>query len=70
MNEEILREALLYSSELHIDLRSSNENSELQIRQIDSMLNEGIDLLVVAPTEAKKLTPVVEKAYDLSLIHI
>lgn len=64
MNEEILREALLYSSELHIDLRSSNENSELQIRQIDSMLNEGIDLLVVAPTEAKKLTPVVEKAYD------
>ena len=50
MNEEILREALLYSSELHIDLRSSNENSELQIRQIDSMLNEGIDLLVVAPT--------------------
>lgn len=48
-----MREALLYSSELHIDLRSSNENSELQIRQIDSMLNEGIDLLVVAPTEAK-----------------
>lgn len=64
MNEEILREASLYSQELHIDLRSANENSDLQIRQIDSMINEGINLLIVSPSEARELTPVVEKAYD------
>lgn len=64
MNEEILREASLYSQELHIDLRSASENSQLQIRQIDSMINEGINLLIVSPNEAKELTPVVEKAYN------
>lgn len=63
MNKEISREASFHHKKLHLDFRSANEDNALQIRQIDSLVNEGIDLLVVSPNEAKALTPIVEKVY-------
>lgn len=67
MNKEMMREASFYNKKVSLDIRSANEDSECQIRQIDSLVAEGIDLLIVSPNEAKQLTPVVEKVYALGI---
>jgi signal transduction histidine kinase/AraC-like DNA-binding protein/CheY-like chemotaxis protein/ABC-type xylose transport system substrate-binding protein len=41
----------------------ANNNSDKQIKQVKKMLNEGIDLLIISPNEARPLTPIVEEAY-------
>lgn len=64
MNHEMLREASFSPKKISLDIRSANDNNQEQIRQIDSLINSNIDLLVVSPNEAKALTPIVEKAYD------
>lgn len=67
MNKEMMREASFYNKKVSLDIRSANEDSERQIRQIDSLIDEGVDLLIVSPNEAKQLTPVVEKAYGMGI---
>ena len=61
MNKEMKREATFYKN-VQLDIRSAHDSNELQTRQIDSLLNEGIDLLVVCPNEGRALSPAVEKA--------
>jgi signal transduction histidine kinase/AraC-like DNA-binding protein/CheY-like chemotaxis protein/ABC-type xylose transport system substrate-binding protein len=39
-------------------------NSQKQIAQVKKMLDEGIDLLIISPNEARPLTQVVEEAYN------
>ena len=41
----------------------AENNSSKQISQVRQMLDEGIDLLIISPNEAKPLTGVVEEAY-------
>ena len=61
MNHELHREATFHKNAVKLDIRSAADDNGRQIRQIDSMVAEGIDLLVVAPNEAQPLTPVVER---------
>ncbi len=61
MNKEMLREASFYNKNVQLDIRSAHDSNELQIRQIDSLVKSGIDLLVVAPNEAAALTPTIEE---------
>jgi signal transduction histidine kinase/DNA-binding response OmpR family regulator/ABC-type xylose transport system substrate-binding protein len=42
----------------------ANGNSNTQVEQIKGMLEQGIDLLIVSPNEARPLTPIVELAYN------
>ncbi|WP_211318933.1 substrate-binding domain-containing protein [Mucilaginibacter oryzae] len=42
----------------------ANGNSAKQVEQVKSMLNEGIDLLIISPNEAQPLTGIVEQAYN------
>lgn len=60
MNREMMREASFYKN-IQLDIRSAHDNNQQQIAQIDSMLRQGIDLLVVSPNEEYALTPVIEK---------
>lgn len=61
MNREMHREAALTSNAaIELDIRSAADNSALQIKQIDSLVASGIDLLVVSPNEARALTSTVE----------
>ena len=67
MNYEMKREASFYEKRVYFDFYSANDDSELQIRQIDSLVSKGIDILVVSPNDGKKLTPIIEKVWDLGI---
>ncbi|MDD3101281.1 MAG: substrate-binding domain-containing protein, partial [Bacteroidales bacterium] len=62
VNREIKREAS-FRSNMEVIIKSVKDDSEQQIKDIEQFIEEGIDLLIVAPNEATALTPVVSKAY-------
>lgn len=66
MNHEVQREVLLHN-DITLDLRISNEDSEKQCRDIDSLINVPVDLLIVSPANPKKLKSSIEKAYDAGI---
>lgn len=55
VNNEMLAAQHLYEHDAKVSIVSSNDNVELQKRQIDSLANSGIDLLVVAPNQVEPL---------------
>lgn len=61
MNEEILREAY-FSSDADVQIKTAFDSNQKQIRDIESFIAAGVDLLIVSPNEAVPLTPVLEKA--------
>lgn len=68
MNEEMRREAFFHP-ELKVEYHSTADNSEEQIKDIESFIERKVDLIVVAPNEEVALRPVIEKAYDAG-IHV
>lgn len=44
-------------------ITSADNDAQKQVRQIDSLIEEKVDLLVVAPSDAKTVTASVERAY-------
>ena len=66
MNEEISREALFYPN-LKVEIRTVEDNNQEQIKDIEEFIANDVNLIVVSPNEAKAITPVVEKAYDLGI---
>lgn len=63
MNSEIKREAYLYDN-VRLKFASAKDDNAVQIQQIEQFIDEGADLLIVSPNEAKALTPVINKAFD------
>lgn len=63
MNSEIRREAYLYDN-VNVKFASAKDDNAVQIQQIERFIDEGADLLIVSPNEAKALTPVINKAFD------
>lgn len=63
MNEDMRRESLLHP-DIRTTLMISSDDAERQILQIDSLIKMKVDLLIVSPTTATDLVPVIEKAYD------
>ena len=59
----MLREALFYDG-VEVDIRTVKDDNAQQIEDIRNFIQEGVDLLVVAPNEAAPITPVVEEAFD------
>lgn len=53
MNNEMLREALFYD-EVEIDIRTVKDDNARQIEDIRNFIEEGVDLLVIAKSEAKR----------------
>ena len=66
MNAEMRREAFFHT-ELDVEYHSTADNSEEQIRDIESFIQRHVDLIVVAPNEEEALTPVIERAYDAGI---
>lgn len=62
MHEEINRELSFYP-EFSLIVKDAQGNSELQVKQIEELIKEGIDLLIVSPNESEPITEVVEKYY-------
>lgn len=50
----------------NIELRfaSADDSDEKQINQINQFLDDGIDLLIVAPNQVATVTPAIDKVYD------
>lgn len=66
MNDEMKREAS-FDQDMALDFRCAHDDSQLQARQIDSLVQSGIDLLIVSPSEEAALTSAVETAYRKGL---
>ena len=63
MLEEMKTELSLHPNVKFIYADAEND-SKTQISQIKKMLDDGIDLLIVSPNEAKPLTGIVEQTYN------
>ena len=66
MNKEILREALFYPG-VNVEVYQAHDDNTHQIKDIESLIERKVDLLIVAPNEAEAITPVIEKAYDAGI---
>ena len=67
MNREMVREADLEQDSVSLDIRTCNMNADLQIKQIDSLVSSGIDLLVVSMCDSARLTPVINRVMKQGL---
>lgn len=63
MNEEVLREAILHD-DIEVEIRSGEDDSKKQIADISYFVENGFDMIIVAPNEAEALTPVITEIYD------
>lgn len=61
LNEELRIAATYYDVDLQI--KSANDNVRLQTEQIDRFVEQGVDLLVVAPGQVS-ISPAIDKAYE------
>lgn len=62
MNEEIALAAQKYKN-IRVIFTDAAQSSNKQSNDVEELLEEGIDLLIISPTDAASLTPVVAKAY-------
>lgn len=63
MNEEIMREVMLHDN-VEVEIRSADDSSAKQIADLDYFVNNGFDLIAVAPNEASALTPKIKQIYE------
>lgn len=62
LNDELLIAAYA-NDNVVLKFFSANDNTDMQTRQIDSLINMQVDLIVVSPIDAM-VTKAIEKAYD------
>ena len=61
VNSEMLAAQHLYDHPVSISIASSGDDTQLQIRQIDSLASSGIDLLVVAPNDGRAVSAAIDR---------
>ena len=61
VNQEMLAAQHLYDHDVEVTIACAYDDTERQIRQIDSLANADIDLLVVAPNESAPVSEVIAK---------
>ena len=64
VNSELLSAQHLYDVDVEVDIVCAYDDTERQIHQIDSLVEAGIDLLVVAPNESAPITQAIIKAHQ------
>ena len=62
LNEE-LRIAALYYNNVDLRIKSANDDVKLQTEQINNFVDEGVDLLIVAPGQVT-ISPAIDRAYE------
>lgn len=63
MNEEIYRE-MMYHEDAIVEIRSADDCNEKQIADIKYFVENGFDIVIIAPNEAEALTPKVKEVYE------
>ena len=62
-NEE-LRMGAYFHDNVELKFAAAYDSDERQVQQIDSLVAEGIDLLIVAPNQIQTISPAIDRAYD------
>lgn len=62
LNEE-LRIAALYYNDVDLRISSANDDVQMQTEQINKFVDEGVDLLIVAPGQVST-SPAIDRAYE------
>lgn len=62
VNQEMISAQHLYNNVVNVKITNAENNTDLQQKQIDSLVASGIDLLVVAPNEFKTIAPAIIRA--------
>ncbi|WP_447642878.1 MULTISPECIES: substrate-binding domain-containing protein [Chitinophagaceae] len=62
MLDEMNRE-LLFHPNLKMIYKETHDNVPVQIKQVNELLDQGIDVLIISATDATQLVPVVTKVY-------
>ncbi len=63
LNDEINRE-IMYHEDAEVEIRSADDDSQKQIKDIRYFVDNGFDIIIVSPNEAETLTPVIKEVYD------
>lgn len=66
MHLEMKREAFFHRN-LQVEIHSTSDNTEQQIKDIEGFISRKVDAIVVAPNEQEPLRPVIERAYDAGI---
>ena len=59
-----LRMGAYLQGDVELKFAAAYDSDERQVQQIDSLVNEGIDLLIVAPNQVATISPAIDRAYD------
>lgn len=59
-----LRMSAYFHDNVELKFAAAFDSDERQVQQIDSLVNEGIDLLIVAPNHVSTISPAIDRAYD------
>ncbi|MBQ9217181.1 MAG: substrate-binding domain-containing protein [Muribaculaceae bacterium] len=59
-----LRIGAYYHDNVELRFASAYDSDERQVQQIDSLVAEGIDLLIVAPNQVSTISSAIDRAYD------
>lgn len=62
-----LRMATYYHDNVELHFATAYDSDERQMRQIDSLVAMGVDLLIVSPNQMNTVTPAIDRAYDKGL---
>lgn len=62
-NVEMLSAQHLYDNDVKVIIKNANNNTQLQSEQIDSLVDEGVDLLVVSPNDDRALNASLLRAH-------
>nr|WP_321408417.1 substrate-binding domain-containing protein [uncultured Carboxylicivirga sp.] len=59
-----MKQEALLNPNIELIIKTVDDDTQQQIRDIEVFIEQKIDLLIVAPNEAAPLTPIIEKAFD------
>ena len=63
LNDEMRAGTYLYDN-IRLEVASANDDNVRQTEQINNFVNEGVDILIVAPNQMNTVTPAIENAYN------
>lgn len=66
-NNIFKQNAKKYEGEIELSIHDAQQDNARQVNQIENIIQQGVDLLIVAPNEAAPLTPVVKKAHEAGI---
>ena len=62
-----MRMGAYFHDNVELKFAVAYDSDERQVQQIDSLVDSGIDLLIVAPNQVKTISPAIDRAYDKNI---